>query len=161
MRWAAPAITNVLHQGLAWCFSRDVIPDLAPSTSIGTKSCRALASLLRDACKPRAEATPLLRPDTVLISLCSISWSAIIPMSLHNADPRTVLCIQEDMHCTFPGTRLVLLLCGNCYERNTSIMCHVSTSNLDTTNNSSGDVRLQLYLHQKGLDCIPAGMRTC
>lgn len=68
---------------LAWCFSKEVIPDLAPSTSMGMKSFRALASLLRDACKPRVEAMPLLSPDNVLVNLCSISWSAIIPMSLH------------------------------------------------------------------------------
>lgn len=58
---------------LAWCFSREVMPDLAPSTSMGMKSSNDLASLLREACKLRVEAMPLLRPDTVLANLCSIS----------------------------------------------------------------------------------------
>ncbi len=58
------------------------MPDLAPSTSIGMKSSRDLASLLKEACRLLAEAMPRLKPDTLLASLCSISWSASIPISL-------------------------------------------------------------------------------
>ena len=58
------------------------MPERAPSTSMGMKSSRDLASLLREACRLLAEAMPRLRPDTVLASRSSISWSASMPMSL-------------------------------------------------------------------------------